>query len=191
VAISLLGMQSDSGRIAFLVMAMHDWALPMLIGGIAVITRMTTWVLLALAIGSTSPSLGAEPATSHDDPQLGRVEGYSISEYSQKRFDGFDLRLSNRSMHVEGHVIFIWYRPNGSEDTASCLEIHRSFLTVLSKQGEVLSDSEPIVGRFTRNGGNVFVQVICHNNGDSYDLSIVEERPFRQLISPDQPAQKP
>ena len=165
----------------------------MLNGGTAVSTRMTTWVLLALAIGSTSASIGAEPATSHDDPQLGRVEGYSISDYSQKRFDSFDFSLSNRSMHVEGHVIYIRYTPNGSEDTASCLEIRRSFSNVLSKQGEVMSDGDPIVGRFTRNGGNVFVQVECFNNGGIYRVTIVEERPFRQLIPPAEPApaQKP
>ncbi len=94
-------------------------------------------------------------------------------------------------MHVEGHVIFIRYEPNGSEDTASCLEIHRSFLNVLAKQGEVMSDGEPIVGRFTRNGANVFVQVGCWNNGGGYDVNIVEERPFRQLIPTGEPAQRP
>ncbi len=98
-------------------------------------------------------------------------------------------------MTIEGRIIDIDYAPDGSEPPASNLEINRSYKGVIEAiGGEVLMYDETarhgIAGRFTRNNRNIFMDVQIYG-GQTYELHIVEERPFRALIQPPAPAPKP
>ena len=157
--------------------------------------RTVAILACALALAAAQPSVGQGDA--HDYPSLGRIEGYKITSYEEKRFDQLGFDLPDRKMTVEGHVIMISYSPDGSEPSASALEICRSYKAVLDALGgEILRYDETngcgLVGRFTRNGGNVFVNLAVYGNGSDVRLGIVEEKTFRPLIQkPVPPSPKP
>jgi hypothetical protein len=158
----------------------------MTIRTIAAYACLLTLVLIRSAAGQ-------DAAAQHDYPGLGRVEGYKLTRYEEKRFDKVTFDLPDHAMTIEGHVMNFHYEPDGTEPSASALEINRSFRGVLqSLGGEVLrypeTDGPGICGRFTRNGGNVFANVYVSGNGSSYNLGVVEERVFRPLVKqPDTP----
>jgi hypothetical protein len=154
-------------------------------------------ICAAILVGvPVRPSIGDE---GKDYPGLGRIEGYKISRYEDRRFDRHNFPLSDRQMPIEGHVISIRYVVDGSGPTASPIEIIRSYKTVLDAlNGESLQYKEDqnscdgcIVDRFTRNSQNIFVQIDVGAAGQFYDLAIVEERPFRPMIQQSGPTTKP
>jgi hypothetical protein len=154
--------------------------------------RILASVAFALTMASPRSAAGAD--TPHDYPTIGHIEGYKIDGYEEKRFDHYTFALADRQMTVEGHVIVINYQPDGSEPSASALEVTRSYKSVLdSLGGETLKYNEAgsLVGRFTRNNGNVFMAVDTYGNGAQIFLHIVEEKPFRPLIEQPRAGAKP
>ena len=146
----------------------------------------------ALTLAPIRPAVSQD---AHDYSPIGKIEGYKVIDYYEKRFDQYVLPLPDHTMTVEGHYIRIQYAPDGSQPSASALEINRSYKGVLDALGgEVLkydeSDGHGVIGRFTRNNGNVFIDVDVYGNGAGYYLNIVEERPFRSLIQLPAPAPK-
>ncbi len=76
-------------------------------------------ICAAILVGvPVRPSIGAE---GKDYPGLGRIEGYKIDRYEDRRFDRHNFPLSDRQMPIEGHVISIRYVVDGSGPTASSL----------------------------------------------------------------------
>jgi hypothetical protein len=147
---------------------------------------MLAMSLLILIGASMRSSIAVE---AHDYPGLGRIQGYKITSYDDKRFDRLSLPPP-----VEGHVIRIHYELDGSGPAASQVEIARSYKTVIEDLGgEALSYDEgdgDLVARFTKNSQNVYVGLDARSNG-WYNLTIVEERPFRSMIQQSGPSSKP
>jgi hypothetical protein len=96
-------------------------------------------------------------------------------------------------MPVEGHVMRLKYVPEDTTASTSAAEIYRTYKFQLGAlKADVLNDNEAdydgLIGRFTRNGGNVFVDVNVIDNGGLYDLIVIEEKPFRPLVQHTAPA---
>jgi hypothetical protein len=148
--------------------------------------RIFVTSVLMLIGASIHSSIGAE---ARDYPDLGRIQGYKISSYNDKRFDRVNLPPP-----VEGHVIRFEYQLDGSEPAASAVEIARSYKTVIEGLGgETLSYKEEegdLVGRFRKNDQNVYVLLDARSNG-WYVLTVVEERPFRSMIQKSAPSSQP
>jgi hypothetical protein len=137
-----------------------------------------------MALAPIKPSLGEE---GHDYTELGRVEGYKISSYQEWRFNRAVFVLPGHSLTVEGHLFNIHYEPDHGQP-ASQLEIYRSYKLILDQlAGETLKYEElqegGLIGRFNRNGLNVYFEVDATNYGP-YQIWVLEEMPFRPLITP-------
>jgi hypothetical protein len=148
-------------------------------------------VFIGLTIQS---SIAAE---GQDYPGLGRIVGYKIDHREDRRFDRHNFPLPGRQMPIEGQLVTIRYELNGSEPAASSVEIVRSYKTVIDAlSGEILQYQEDggtgcFVARYTKDSQNTFVQLDIYNGGEIYDLTVVEERPFRPMIEQSAPQSKP
>jgi hypothetical protein len=141
-------------------------------------------LVCVLALAPIKSSLSEE---GHDYPSLGHIEGYKIRSYQEWRFDRAEFPLPGHNLTVEGHKLLILYTPDQGQP-ASQLEMYRSYKLVLDQLGgETLNYDETngsygLVGRFTRNGLNVYFSI--RPNGSDYYVTVLEEMPFRPLIKP-------
>jgi len=155
--------------------------------------RTLAAVACVLALAAARPSAAEDEPGAHDFPGLGRIKGYEINAVEDKRFDRFILHLPGHDMPVEGHVMRLKYVPEDTTASTSAAEIYRTYKFQLGAlKADVLNDNEAdyngLIGRFTRNGGNVFVDVNVIDNGGLYDLIVIEEKPFRPLVQHTAPA---
>lgn len=141
-------------------------------------------IFLVCVLAPIKSSLGEE---GHDYPSLGHVDGYKVDSYREWRFDRAEFPLPGHNLGVEGHKIGISYVPDHGLP-ASQLEIYRSYKLILDQLGgETLKYDEQsgdgLIGRFTRNGLNVYFDVNATTYGP-YQILVLEEMRFRPLITP-------
>ena len=158
--------------------------------------RLLAVLSCVLALGAFHPATAEDEPDAHDYPGLARVKGYEINAVSDKRFDSFVLHLPNHDMAVEGHVTRLKYVPEDTRNSTSAIEIYRTYKYLLGQMNaEILNyneaDFDGLIGRFTRNGKSVFVDINVINNGGLYDVIVIEEKAFHPAIPQHTPTAKP
>jgi hypothetical protein len=149
------------------------------------------WICLIFLIPLCAPipALGA----GHDYPGVGHIQGYHIgpSEYRERRFDRASVEAeAGQKIPVEGHTIQFRYDADDYSNHGSNLEVYLNFEEILkSLKAEILhspanmgDNYEHILARFYRNGEPIYVNIHAYNDGQLYDLFIVEQKEFKPSI---------
>jgi hypothetical protein len=153
------------------------------------------WIRLMFLIPLCAPvsAFGA----GHDYPGLGHIQGYRLTQYSERGFDRSTFESEpGQKIPVEGRTFEIQYVAEDNSNHSSNVEIYLNYLAVLkSFKAEILrspadmqSDNEHALARFYRNGIPVYVNLHPAGSGDYYELTIVEQKEFQPSIvtSPNQ-----
>lgn len=159
---------------------------------------MARWMTAAAA----ALSLLAFPATaqekdvagSKDHPLLTRMPGYYISTYEPKDFDSVDMSayLTGDEARWDGKVTRLTYAVKAGTKPISMVQIGRNHAEAIKRAGgKILADSgREVLGRFEKNGVKTWVFCSAHNEGASYDLTVVEAKAMEQEVVADAAALK-
>ncbi len=154
--------------------------------------RFTRFALTALAlIGWAVPAVAQDVEGSKDHPMFSRMPGYIISDYDAQDFGAhtFYLNTAGEEKNVEGKYWHIGYSiPEGAKK-AGPLQIGRNYTDLLVKRGgkklyeDLSSGGGSTVATMPVAGGRtLWLAVDVNNNGEMYDLHIVEEAGMKQEV---------
>ncbi len=123
-----------------------------------------------------------------DHPLLSRMPGYFLQEYESKDFDVYsNAYLSGKDAQWEGKRTTLTYaRMTGSKDV-SMVQVERNYQNALKKiGGQVLyNDDRVVVGKVLKAGAATWVQVAAFNDGENYEIVVVEPKPMEQEVVAD------
>jgi outer membrane protein OmpA-like peptidoglycan-associated protein len=159
---------------------------------------MTRWIVAAAAALSllAVPARAQEKdvAGSKDHPLLTRMPGYYISAYEPKDFDSVDMSayLSGDEAKWDGKTTRLTYEVKAGTKPISMVQIARNYGEAVKRAGgKILGDSgREVLGRFEKSGVKTWVYCSAHNEGSSYDLTIVEAKAMEQEVVADASALK-
>lgn len=148
----------------------------------------TLFAGLALLAGTHPARAEEDVKGSQDHPLITRMPGYYISGYKVDEFAAFDPTVfSGKEPHWEGKKYTLDYSRKEGAGTVSMLQIVRNYEAAVRKAGgNVLSGDERRVAAEIRKGGALTgVYVEAYNEGQTYELTIVESRQMRQDVTAD------
>jgi hypothetical protein len=145
--------------------------------------------VLGLAILIPSMALAAEKACK-DHPFFTRMNGYEIDS-CEKKFDRLLIKYdedpeSPKNQKEEGDRTFIVYRFSDSTGTApSYLQVLRNYQNAAKPKGGTIlvEHSRYTAMKFTRESGTVYASIEVFNEGNTIELSILEQKAMTQEIS--------
>ncbi len=131
---------------------------------------------------------------SKDHPMLSRMPGYFISEYDAQDFGSYDFDIGQGSeeKRVEGKYWRIGYQIKEGQKKAGPLQIGRNYTDLLVKRGgkrvveDLTSSGGTTAATMPAGGGRtLWLQIEISNNGENYDLIVVEEAAMKQDVELD------
>jgi OmpA-OmpF porin, OOP family len=150
---------------------------------------MRVWLLAMVMCASTAAAAGAQDVEgSKDHPMVSRFPGYVIAEYDATEFGSFDFEDGADGKHVEGKYWRISYEIGEGKRKAGPLEISRNYLNTFTSRGgsKVLEDVDAgggtMVATLPAGGKTIWLQLSISNEGEVYDLTIVEEAGMTQQV---------
>jgi outer membrane protein OmpA-like peptidoglycan-associated protein len=144
-------------------------------------------ILLVLAGTGTALAQETDAEGCKDHPMLSRMKNYYISE-CKKRFDSHDFSLTDGTEKaVEGQTTTISYHLQEGAQQPSPLQIRRNYENAIkSLGGTILCTSDlGFCGRILKNGKEAWVDVQVYNDGNIYQLTIVEIEAMVQEVTAD------
>jgi OOP family OmpA-OmpF porin len=156
--------------------------------------RFVSPAVIALALVVTAVSAFAQQEDeegSKDHPMFSRMPGYFISAYDAQDFGSFDfdMGLSEDEKNVEGKYWRIGYQIKEGQKKAGPLQIARNYTDLLIKRGgkKITEHIQASGGAATATmpaagGRTLWLEVDVSNNGDDYDLIVVEEAAMKQDV---------
>lgn len=149
--------------------------------------------LLAAAIFSIAAGVGLRAQDqdvdgSKDHPMLSRFPGYYIEDYDAQDFGAYEFYLGERTQKVEGRYWKIAYWLKDGSKKGGPIEIARNYVNLLLQRGGVklFDDMDAggghTVARMPAGGKNIWVEIEVNNNGEVYDLTVVEEAGMAQQV---------
>jgi OOP family OmpA-OmpF porin len=121
-----------------------------------------------------------------DHPLLTRMPGFYIANCEKNEFEQVTFKNSKgENIDVEGYKYFIGYALKPGAKQPSELQIYRNHENALKSIGsKVLHKSDSLEGYFKleKPDKNYWVLVYPYGNGDSYQLTIVEEQKMVQAV---------
>lgn len=140
------------------------------------------WVALALAAHAQDVD-GAK-----DHPLVSRYPGYVIVDYEEQEFGAHEFSTGTGEQRVEGRYWRIEYEiPEGGRK-AGPLQIGRNYTNGFVSRGgarmyeELDSGGGTTTARLPMGGKNIWLEVSVSNDGEIYDLFIVEEAGLEQKV---------
>jgi OOP family OmpA-OmpF porin len=155
--------------------------------------RFTRFALIAFALAAcaAAPAVAQEDAEgSKDHPMFSRMPGYYISDYDAQDFGSFDFDVGQGSetKHIEGKYWRIGYEIKEGQKKAGPLQIGRNYTDLMVKRGgkrlweELTASGGETTASMPAGGHTIWLEVDVSNNGDDYDLIVVEEAAMKQDV---------
>lgn len=153
--------------------------------------RLVAALLLTLCLPAVAQERDFEGSKDH--PLLTRMPGYFISNYEQKEWDSVDIAYcSGADAKWEGKLTRIGYtvQPNGRQ--LSMVQIARNYEGALKKAGAKIlyNEGNVTVAKLEKGGSKTYVQAGAFNEGNIYELLIVETKAMEQEVVADAAALK-
>lgn len=150
---------------------------------------MRRWVMAAAICLCAAPAFAQDKDAdgSSDHPMFSRMPGYYIEDYDAQDFSTFELD-TEPPLRVEGRYwkISYWLKENAKK--FGPVQISRNYIDLMLKRsGKKLFDDMDTSGGTTIaqmpiQGKNIYLQVKVTNNGEVYDLYVVEEAAMEQKV---------
>jgi outer membrane protein OmpA-like peptidoglycan-associated protein len=153
-------------------------------------TKSALFAAAALFILTAAPLVRAQEADAEnckDHPLLSRMKSFTISE-CEKRFDAAEFMLADgEGKTVEGQKTKIHYALQENAQRPSLLQIRRNYANaVKAVGGTVLFDgTDNATFRLSKNGKEIWIRVDIWNDGNNYDLTILEVEGMIQEVTAD------
>jgi len=133
---------------------------------------------------------GQDAEGSRDHPMFSRMPGYFISDYDAQDFGSFDFDVGQGSdtKHVEGKYWRIGYEIKEGQKKAGPLQIGRNYTDLVVKRGgkrlweELTASGGETTASMPAGGHTIWLEVDVSNNGEDYDLIVVEEAAMKQDV---------
>ena len=126
---------------------------------------------------------------SKDHPMVSRFPGYFISNYDVSDFGSHDFPMSDgTSKSIEGRYWGINYDLVEGKKKGGPLEIARNYLKTFTDRGgskvieQISAGGGTMVARMPVAGKTIWLQTDISNNGEAYQLYIVEEAAMEQKV---------
>ncbi|MBI2522645.1 MAG: OmpA family protein [Bdellovibrio sp.] len=126
---------------------------------------------------------------SQDHPLVSRMPGYIINEYDVKDFDSIDMSayISGPEGKWDGKRTKIGHvaRPGGKP--ISMAQLTRNYLGAFTKIGAkvLFEDGRSLLARIEKGQAKTYVSMAAYNEGNSYELVIVETKALEQEVVAD------
>lgn len=123
-----------------------------------------------------------------DHPLFSRMPGFYLSTYDAKDFDSFEPGYpTGESGPWEGKYTKLYYTRKADTKAVSMVQIARNYANAIKKIGGTILHDEGrvILGKIEKNGAVTHVQVAAFNDGDDYELVIVESKTMEQEVTVD------
>lgn len=148
------------------------------------------WIaVLALLLCLPSPVRGEEDAEgAKDHPMFTRMPGFFIREYEEKEFDQVDfVNAKGEEVPVEGKVTWINYWIAEGKKAPSEIQILRNHANAIRKiGGSVVRETRSEVYLSLSQKGKTFWAIVdTHNDGETYELTVVEKAEMAQDVVAD------
>ena len=152
----------------------------------ALIVFAAAVALLPLAVASADVTAKDVPG-SKDHPLFTRMQGFHIYTYAEKAFDRHEFSIdAKQTKAVEGHTYYITYwLDEGDGPLPSSVQILRNHQNAIEKVGGTVVYGDGrlrSVMRVTKDGKEIWVELLALINGFRYDLVIVEQEAMVQEI---------
>ena len=153
--------------------------------------RSTVIALVLVAAAIPAFAQQEDEEGSKDHPMFSRMPGYFISAYDAQDFGsfGFDMGLSEDEKNVEGKYWRISYQIKEGQKKAGPLQIARNYTDLLvTRGGKKITEHIQASGGATTatmpagGGRTLWLEVDVSNNGEDYDLIVVEEAAMKQDV---------
>jgi outer membrane protein OmpA-like peptidoglycan-associated protein len=125
---------------------------------------------------------------SQDHPLISRMPGYYISAYDVKDFDSFEsIYVKAADARWEGKITKVSYTRQSGAKSVSMLQIVRNYEGAVKKLGGsvLYSDSRIMHGKIQKGKAITWVAVEAFNDGEDYELRVVESKTMEQEVTAD------
>jgi OmpA-OmpF porin, OOP family len=155
-----------------------------------VFTRFAVITLAIIAWAMPARAQQQDEEGSKDHPMLSRMPGYFISDYDAQDFGSFDFDVGQGSdtKHVEGKYWRIGYEIKEGQKKAGPLQIGRNYTDLMLKRGgkrlweELTASGGETTASMPAGAHTIWLEVDVSNNGEDYDLIVVEEAAMKQDV---------
>ena len=150
---------------------------------------MRVWFFaMVMCAATVGIAAGQDVEGSKDHPMLSRFPNYVISFYDVSDFGSFKFADGAEGVEVEGKFWHISYSLEEGKKKGGPLEISRNYLSTFTKRGgskvieQVDMSGGTMVAKMPAGGKTIWLQVDINNNGEMYDLTVVEEAAMEQKV---------
>lgn len=150
--------------------------------------RLTAYAVLAFVLIAGLGFAEEDAAGCKDHPLLTRMPNFYIQDCYTKDFDQMEfVNAKGEDIKVEGKRYYISYCINSGAQYPSDIQIIRNFTNALQKIGGTKIYEGPYAVYLKVEKGNLvtWVHVRPWNDGECYDLNIVEEKKMVQEVIAD------
>jgi outer membrane protein OmpA-like peptidoglycan-associated protein len=145
-------------------------------------------VMLATAALAAPAAAQDDAENSKDHPMFSRMPGYYIEDYEEQDFSTAEL-ATEPPRTVEGRYWQITYWLKDGAKKYGPVQIARNYTGLVAKQGgttlldDVDAGGGTAVARLPIQGRSIWVQIGVSNDGETYDLLVVEEAAMEQKVT--------
>lgn len=147
--------------------------------------RATGFFAVAFMLSLTAVS-AQDAKGCKDHPMFSRMPGFQIDQCDKKDFDQQEFYVAeDKAISVEGSYTYISYTRKEGAPAVSELQILRNFSAAIKAIGgktEYQTRSDVYLSH-RKDGNEVWVHVRPWNDGDGYDLHIIEKKAMTQDIA--------
>ncbi|HOQ61068.1 MAG TPA: OmpA family protein [Vicinamibacterales bacterium] len=150
--------------------------------------RTTGFFAVAFMLSLTAVS-AQDAKGCKDHPMFSRMPGFQIDRCDTKDFDKYEFKVAEddwyKWIEVEGSYAHFTYTRKADTRAVSGLQIVRNFSAAMKKIGgktEYQTESEANLSH-KKDGNEVWVRVETWNDGDGYDLHIIEKKAMTQEVA--------
>jgi hypothetical protein len=141
--------------------------------------------LIALTIIFLNWSIyGQDAPGCRDHPLLSRMTDFYIQDCDKKEFDVYSFNTADGTVDIEGKKTFISHVVNDYSKAPSDLQIIKNFENALQKSGAVTEykSKYDLHMNLHQGGKETWIHVHTWNDGEGYDLTIVEKASMSQDV---------
>jgi outer membrane protein OmpA-like peptidoglycan-associated protein len=143
-------------------------------------------LVLALLLAGPGGSMAQQDAAGCEDhPLLTRMSGFYIEDCDFREFDQYEFYdAEGYEFLVEGRKTGISYEIQEGARPPSELEVLRNYSNAIEATGgQIVSrDDYNVYLELVRGDARAWIHVHCFSGGESYDLTVVEEKAMTQQV---------
>jgi len=148
--------------------------------------KVMLFVVFAAAFVSAGRADGADAAGCKDSPLFTRMPNFSIDSCDKKDFDKHEfVDAGENEISVEGKATRLSYVMNEGAQPPSELQILKNHDNAAQKSGGTVQyeDGGNTYLKITKDGAETWVHVRAFNQGEAYDLAIIEKKRMVQDVT--------